>query len=258
MSKGPCSPEYLQVLHGTWSPCLPLCSARPIINAGRAARVLPIARGTAAGVGCQGAHASARTQGKEPEGHRRVLKEKRVPGPTAVRVKTDVPTLWLPTAGSHSNTATKTFPAQKATSESFPCPPRSLFPAKTRFTANKQQEISIPEVHTPVSTFSNPWPGQRAQGRCPLRGFLPHPRVRRPRDAAQPTHHGDSRRGRASTGSGCLGTEVGTRGLLSKLQKLISFAEKQAPRHPSTHSSQWKPRGDSIQAGSETLGEGKT
>lgn len=87
------SPESLQVLHGTWSPCLPLCSARPIINAGRAARVLPIARGTAAGLGCQGAHASARTQGKEPEGHSRVLKEKRVPGPTAVRVKTDVPTL---------------------------------------------------------------------------------------------------------------------------------------------------------------------
>lgn len=32
---------------------------------------------------------------------------------------------------------------------------------------SKQQEIGAPEVHTPASTFSTPWPGQRAQGRCP-------------------------------------------------------------------------------------------
>lgn len=44
-SQGPCRRGHRQVLRGTWRPCLPLCSARPITSAGEAAWVSPMPGG---------------------------------------------------------------------------------------------------------------------------------------------------------------------------------------------------------------------
>lgn len=178
LSQGPRSPGYRQVLRGTWSPCLPLCSARPITSAGGAARDLPDARRAAAGSACQGAHAGAcpgeRTRGTQacPSPS---LEENRVSSPTTMRVKTDIPTLWLQTAGSHNNTATKTLPAQKVTSESFPCHPWSLFPAKTGLTANGRksalQKCILPRPPSPPPGLGSlPKVGARSGASCPLPG----------------------------------------------------------------------------------------
>lgn len=95
------------------------------------------------------------------------------PGPMAVLLKTEVLTPWLPTAGSRSNTTTKTFPAQKATSESFPCPPRSLFPAKTRFTANSRKS-ALQKCILPRPPSPPPGLGSVPKVGAPLRGFLPY------------------------------------------------------------------------------------
>lgn len=174
-------------------------------------------------------------QGRGPEGHRRApptfLEGEKGPRPVAVSVKTDGLTPWLPTAASHSHTATKTFPARKATSE-FSLPASVPLPRQDRV-CSKQQEIGAPEVHTPASTFSTPWPGQRAQGRCPAPGLPAPSQGQASRDAAQPTHHGDSRRGRASAGSRCLGTGVGTQspGRTSKVGSLRQKNKLQTPKN---------------------------
>lgn len=151
----------------------------------------------------------------------------------AVLLKTDVLTPWLPTAGSRSNSTTKTFPAQKATSESFPCPPRSLFPAKTRFTANSRKS-ALQKCILPRPPSPPPGLGSVPKVGAPLRGFLPYlSQGQASWDAAQPTYHGDSRRGRASSGSGCLGTGAGTRspGRTSKVGSLRQKNKLQTPKH---------------------------
>lgn len=107
------------------------------------------------------------------------LEGEKGPRPVAVSVKTDVLTPWLPTAASHSHTATKTFPARKATSESFPCPPQSLFPAKTGFAANSRKS-ALQKCILPRPPSPPPGLGSVPKVGAPLRGFLPHPRVRRP------------------------------------------------------------------------------
>lgn len=182
------------------------------------------------------------------------LKEKRVPGPMAVSVKTDVLTPWLPTAGSHSNIATKTLPAQKATSE-FSLPASVALPGQDPV-YSKQQEIGVSEVHTPGSTFSTPCLGSLPKVGAGAPGLPAPSQGQASWDAAQPTHHGDSRRSHASAGSGCLDTGTGTRSP-GRTSKVGSLGQKTSSRHPSTHRSQWKPRWDSIQAGSKTLGEAR-
>lgn len=164
-------------------------------------------------------------------------------------------TPWLPTAGSHSNTTTKTFPAQKATSESFPCPLRSLFPAKTRFTANSRKS-ALQKCILPRPPSPPPGLGSVPKVGAPLRGFLPYPRVRRPGTRRSQLTMVTPAAVAPPPGPAAWALEL-ERGLLGELQKLVPFAKKTSSRHPSTHRSQWKPRWDSIQAGSETLGEAR-
>lgn len=92
---------------------------------------------------------------------------------------------------SNNNIATKTFPAQKATSVKFCTPHLVPLPGQDPV-YSKQQETGAPEAHSAASTFSGLWPGQRAQGRCPASGLPDPSQGQASWDAAQPTHHGDS------------------------------------------------------------------
>lgn len=236
-SQGPNSPGHRQVLRGTWRPPhpLPLCSARPITSAVGAARVLPDARGTAAGSACQEAHAGAGPK----EGTRGTracpppsLKEEK--GPRSLGcvgenrcAHTLASDSWQPQQHYHQN-----FPGAESHFREFSLSASVPLPGQDPV-YSKQQEIGAPEVHTPASTFSTPWPGQRAQGRCPAPGLPALSQGQASWDAAQPTYHGDSRRGRASSGSGCLGTGAGTRspGRTSKVGSLRQKNKLQTPKH---------------------------
>lgn len=91
---------------------------------------------------------------------------------------------------------------------------------------------------------------------APLRGFLPYPRVRRPGTRRSQLTMVTPAAVAPPPGPAAWALEL-ERDLLGELQKLVPFAKKTSSRHPSTHRSQWKPRWDSIQAGSETLGEAR-
>lgn len=77
-----------------------------------------------------------------------------------------------------------------------------------------------------------PWARQLAQGGCPAPGLTAPSPGQASRDAARPTHHGDSRRSRASAGPAAGELELEC-SLLGELQKLVPYAKNRlsTPKH---------------------------
>lgn len=134
-----------------------------------------------------------------------------------------LPTPWLPTAGSHSNPATKVSRLRERLVRSFPWP---LAPSPPAPDYGKQQETELATCRLPRPP-SPPWPGQRAQSGCPAPRLPAPSRAQASRDAARPTHHGDSRRGRAAAGSRCRGARAGTQ-TPGRTSKVGSLRQNQA------------------------------
>lgn len=107
----------------------------------------------------------------------------------------------------------------------FSLAPRSLSPGPglRKAAGNQSSRRAGSRVH-----LLHSWPGQRAQGGCTAPG-LPAPSPGPASwDAARPTHHGDSRRGRASAESRCRGAGAGTQSP-GRTSKVGSPRQKQAP-----------------------------
>lgn len=176
----------------------------------------------------------------------------------AVPLNTDLPILWLPTAGSHRNPATKKVSRRRERLErKFSLAPHYLSPSPGlgKAAGNQGSRRADSRVH-----LLHPWPRQRAQGGCPHAGASCPSSVSDPasRDhAGRPTHHGDSRRDRASAWSGCREAEL-ERSLLGELQKLVPFAKKQALDTQALTGANGNPGGTPSRRDRRRLGKGET
>lgn len=201
----------------TWGPRRPLCSPRrPHQRAEAGGRAE--GESEAARAGARGWEGRAGTQGAQPAGSRANVpvirapaggtrgapatapssqQEVRDPPPSAVTLHTHLPTPWLPTAGSHRYPATQSFATPKATGKKVFLGLSLPLPRPRAQESSRKSEITTCRLRRPPSP---PWPGQRAQGGCPARRLPAPARGQAPWDAARPTHHGDSHRGRASAG----------------------------------------------------------
>lgn len=81
---------------------------------------------------------------------------------------------------------------------------------------------------TAASTFSTPGLGSAPKVGAPAPGLPAPAQGQASWDAARPTHHGDSHRGRASAGPAAGELGLLGRSLLGELQKLVPLAKKRA------------------------------
>lgn len=180
-------------------------------------------------------------------------REKAMPIPSrgAVPLNADLP--GFRQLAAIANRPRKVWRRRKRLERKFSLAPHSLSlsPGGGKAAGNQDSRRAGSGVHLLLSR-----PRQRAQGGCPAPG-LPAPSPGpASRDAARPTHHGDSRRDRASGVSGCRGAGAGTQSP-GRTSKVGSLRQKQALDNPRTHKNQWEPWGDSIHAGSAAVGEGE-
>lgn len=106
----------------------------------------------------------------------------------------------------------------------FSLAPHSLSPTQglRQAAGNQSSRRAASRVH-----LLHPWPRLRAQGGCPALALPAPSQGQASRDAARPTHHGDSRSGRASAGSGCRGAGAGTQAP-GRTSKVGPLRQKQA------------------------------
>lgn len=128
-----------------------------------------------------------------------------IPSLGAVPLNADLPSFRQ--LAAIANQPRKVWRRRKRLERKFSLAPHSLSPSPGggKAAGNQDSRRADSGVHLLHSQ-----PRQRAQGGCPAPG-LPAPSPGpASRDAARPTHHGDSRRGRASAVSGCRGAGAGT------------------------------------------------
>lgn len=237
---GPCAPAACprQVLALPGAPA-GLCAPAPLRPACDA-RGDSCGRGPGGGEGTQGrgrrgGGAASRARAsvpaslprrRGPKGHRR-----RRPAPPQGEMDPRGPcarTQIDPHSGSRQLAAIATRPPKvwrrrNRLERKFSLAPRSSPPARPD---RKQQETGARDVRTPAST--SPFPASAALPRWVPCAGLPAPsQAQASWDAARPTHHGDSRRGRASAGSGCRGAGAGTQSP-GRTSKVGSLRQKQA------------------------------
>lgn len=106
----------------------------------------------------------------------------------------------------------------------FSLAPHSLSPTQglRQAAGNQSSRRAASRVH-----LLHPWPRLRAQGGCPAPALPAPSQGQASRDAARPTHHGDSRSGRASAGFGCRGAGAGTQAP-GRTSKVGPLRQKQA------------------------------
>lgn len=255
----PSRPARLSAARGTLARSrLPTARCSPYLAPGClcAAASPPPARGCQRdNCGAAGRPGRSGVRGAGAAGGRSYLpsREKAMPIPSrgAVPLNLDLP--GFRQLAAIANRPRKVWRRRKRLERKFSLAPHSLSPSLGggKAAGNQDSRRAGSGVHLLLSR-----PRQRAQGGCPAPG-LPAPSPGpASRDAARPTHHGDSRRDRASGVSRCRGAGAGTQSP-GRTSEVGSLRQKQALDNPRTHKNQWEPWGDSIQAGSAAVGEGE-